>query len=484
MAEPNWENQTIWTGDNLPIMRGMNSDSVDLIYLDPPFNSKANYAAPIGSAAAGAEFKDTWTLTDVDAEWINLIEAKHPKLHRVLLAAMTDSDKSYLAYMAVRLLEMHRLLKPTGSIYLHCDPTMSAHLRLVMDAIFGKKNFRNEIVWQRTNNHSDAGRFGRICDRLFFYGTNIRKNNVKIPLADSYITSKYRRKDERGQYQDVSLTGPGTTAGEAGETWEGWNPTDIGRHWSVPKTGDYARWIEENIVPRYRKEPSVIARLNMLRAANLIVFTSSGTPRLKRYLEASKQVPPDLWTDIPPVNSQAKERTDYPTQKPLDLVRRIIKASSDYDAMVLDPFCGCATACIAAEIERRHWIGIDVSAKAAELVEKRMEKELQLLYQGAHRTDIPRRTDLGKLRRYSSPENRKLLYGEQAGNCAGVRHALREAASRDRPHHRAQQGRHRPPREPPAALLVLQPHQGQPRHGVPARQAAAVARPQSAHSRF
>ncbi|MCY4305540.1 MAG: DNA methyltransferase [Aestuariivita sp.] len=133
----NWANKTIWTGDNLPIMRGMNPASVDLIYLDPPFNSNTNYAAPIGSKAAGAEFKDTWSLSDVDAEWINLIESKHPALHRVLLAAMTNSGKSYLAYMAARLLEMRRILKSTGSIYLHCDPTMSHYLKLLMDAIFG-----------------------------------------------------------------------------------------------------------------------------------------------------------------------------------------------------------------------------------------------------------------------------------------------------------------------------------------------------------
>ena len=145
--KPNWANQTIWTGDNLPILRGMNSESVDLIYLDPPFNSKANYAAPIGSKAAGAAFKDTWTLSDVDAEWINLIEAKHPALYRVLLAAMTSSDKSYLAYMAARLLEMRRVLKPTGSIYLHCNQFAGHYLKLVMDAIFGRKNFLNEIVW-------------------------------------------------------------------------------------------------------------------------------------------------------------------------------------------------------------------------------------------------------------------------------------------------------------------------------------------------
>ena len=143
----NWSNRTIWPGDNLPIMRGMNSDSVDLIYLDPPFNSKANYAAPIGSEAAGAEFKDTWTLQDVDISWLDLIEAKHPRLNKVIHAAMSKSDKSYLIYLAVRLLEMHRLFKPTLSIYLHCDPTMSQYLKLLLDAIFGRKNFRNEIVW-------------------------------------------------------------------------------------------------------------------------------------------------------------------------------------------------------------------------------------------------------------------------------------------------------------------------------------------------
>ena len=132
----NWANQTIWTGDCLDIMRGMNGESVDLIYLDPPFNSKTNYAAPIGSEAAGAEFKDTWTLQDVDVAWLDLIEAKHPVLSKVIHAAMTSSSKSYLIYMAVRLLEMQRLLKQTGSIYLHCDPTMSHWLKLVMDSIF------------------------------------------------------------------------------------------------------------------------------------------------------------------------------------------------------------------------------------------------------------------------------------------------------------------------------------------------------------
>ena len=144
--DTNVKSKTIFTGDNLPIMRGMNSESVDLIYLDPPFNSNANYAVPIGSEAAGAEFKDTWTLNDVDAAWLDLIEVKHPQLNRVIHAAMTNSDKSYLIYMSVRLLEMHRILKDTGSIYLHCGPTMSHYLKLVMDAVFGKKTSKGRLL--------------------------------------------------------------------------------------------------------------------------------------------------------------------------------------------------------------------------------------------------------------------------------------------------------------------------------------------------
>ena len=169
----NWASHTIWTGDNLHVMRGMDSASVDLIYLDPPFNSKADYAAPIGSRAAGAAFKDTWSLSDVDAEWIDLLEAREPKLYHAILAGMTASDKAYLVYMAVRLLEMRRLLKPTGSIYLHCDPTMSHYLKVLMDAILGRGSFGSEIIWKRVSAHSDGkqGRrqHGHIHDVLLYY---------------------------------------------------------------------------------------------------------------------------------------------------------------------------------------------------------------------------------------------------------------------------------------------------------------------------
>ncbi len=209
----NFKDHTIWTGDNLPIMRGLNSECVDLIYLDPPFNSKANYAAPIGSKAAGAEFKDTWTLTDINAEWVNLIETKHPALYRVLLAAMTDSDKSYLIYMAARLLELRRILKPTGSIYLHCDPTMSHYLKLVMDAVFGRRNFRNDIAWKRKAGRGEtqntAIRFGVTSDILLFYASSSETvlNRQYRPNNPAYIASKFTHVDHRGRrYRLDNLT--------------------------------------------------------------------------------------------------------------------------------------------------------------------------------------------------------------------------------------------------------------------------------------
>ena len=363
MGEPNWSNQTIWTGDNLPILRGMNSESVDVVYLDPPFNSKANYAAPIGSKAAGAAFKDTWTLSDVDVEWINLIEAKHPALYRVLLAAMTSSDKSYLAYMAARLLELRRVLKPTGSIYLHCDPTASHYLKILMDAVFEMKNFRNEIVWNYSFRLMNLPRFfNRKHDVILFYA-----------------------KTHRGRF-------------------------------SMPKTP----WTRDEII-KTRKQ-----KIHLDDEGNEVIWMPGGRgnskSRLKKLSDimAEGKAISDVWS-IPTISSSSKERVGYPTQKPLALLDRIIAASSDAGGVVLDPFCGCATACISAEQLHRRWTGIDISPKAADLVRQRMHDELGMFYEGTHRTDIPTRTDLGKIRRYNSPENRRRLYGEQSGNCAGCK---------------------------------------------------------------
>ena len=333
-------------------MRGMNSASVDLIYLDPPFNSKANYAAPIGSQAAGAEFKDTWTLDEVDIAWLDLVEAKHPMLNRVIHAAITNSDKSYLIYMAVRLLEMKRILKETGSIWLHCDPTMSHIIKVMLDAIFGKNNFRNEVVWCYTGPGSPNMRqFNRKHDVLFWYSMGkswaFNGDAVRLPYKDP--KQRPRKAFDTGGHFDASKIFELRERGKIPETW----------------------WPQE--------------------PGNGLCIVA----RSKR------------------------ENLGYPTQKPLKLLQRIVKASSNEGDMILDPFCGCATACIAAEAEQRQWVGIDISPKAAELVQLRMRDELGLFNQSIHRTDIPQRTDLGKLPFYNSLDNKKYLYGEQGGNCNG-----------------------------------------------------------------
>ncbi len=389
---PNFVNQTIWTGDNLPIMRGMNTGSVDMIYLDPPFNSDANYAAPIGSKAAGAAFRDTWTLKDVDVAWLDLIDAKHPRLNRVIHAAMTGSDKSYLIYMAVRLLEMKRILKPTGSIYLHCDPTMSHYLKLVMDAVFGKGNFRNEITWQRYGSHNDASRFGRVTDIILFYaGKGAKWNSIRIPLSESDIKTRYKNEDARGKYTTSPLHARTLSGGGYNYTWKG-----ISDVWKFPKK-----------------------RLNQLEKEGRIHWPKRGSvPRRKVYLEDNPGKPLScLWTDIS--RASGRELTGYPTQKPKELVQRMIAASTDEGDIVLDPFCGCATACIAAQELHRQWVGIDISPKAASLVLSRLKDELGIFAHKtvAHRMDIPHRTDIGQLLSYNDAKNKRLLYGEQGGYC-------------------------------------------------------------------
>ena len=339
-------------------MRGMNSETVDLIYLDPPFKSDANYAAPIGSKAAGAAFKDIWTLTDVDVEWINLIEAKYQDIHRVLLAAMTDSDKSYLTYMAVRILEMKRLLKPTGSIFLHCDWHIGHYLKILLDAIFGKANFRNEIVWHYSGwNKKLRSHLERRHDVILFYARSA-KSNINYPTRPWRDKEEYIKKRKQKLHID-----------------------DAGHEYVLSDGG--------------------------------------GGKRVRRYLDDAMHygVPLDNVWQIPKLNNSDKEKTDYLTQKPLALLRRIIEVSTNQNDMVLDPFCGCATTCVAAEQLLRKWVGIDISPKAVDLIHFRMREELGMFYDGVIRTDIPKRNDIGDLPNYRVHKNS--LYGEQAGNCEG-----------------------------------------------------------------
>ena len=412
--------KTIFTGDNLPIMRGMNSESVDLIYLDPPFNSKANYAAPIGSEAAGAAFKDTWTLSDVDITWLDLIEAKHPALNRVIHATMTNSDKSYLIYMAVRLLEMHRILKPTGSIYLHCDPTMSHYLKLVMDAVFGKANFRNEVVWKRTSTKSLAKRYAVNTDRILYYikSNGATWNQQYAPYDDEYIQKTFRGRDKHGKYGTVDLSGGKAGSRKAYMPLKGIEPPP-GRAWAPPARNKFPDSAQA-LLPDNYEDLDQLAKCELLDDAGLLHWPKGkiGRPRWKKYLSAMPGiVAGDLVLDTPPV--KGKERTGYPTQKPLALLDRIIKASSNQSDRVFDPFCGCATTLVAADRLQRDWVGIDISAKAAELVVERIRDDQGMFENIIARDDIPKRTDLGNVLRYNAPENKTQLYGEQGGHCNG-----------------------------------------------------------------
>ena len=419
----NWKNRTLWTGDNLDIMRGMNSESVDLIYLDPPFNSNQDYAAPIGSKAAGAIFKDTWTLSDVDLAWHGEVAEKQPTLYAIVDAsgqAHGNSMKSYLIMMAVRLMEMKRVLKKTGALYLHCDPTANSYLRMLCDAVFGAVNFRSEIVWKRQSSHNRAKRWGAIHDTLLFYsvGAKFTWNRVLRPLDPAYVDKFYRFHDTRGQYQLGDLTGPGTRNGDTGQPWLNIDPSSRSRHWELPPDRALPEWFT---FPNGYAAMLARKRLDILNDQGLIYWPPKGSiPRFKRYLTSNSGQPvTDLVLDIPPLAYASKERVGYPTQKPLTLLDRIIKASSNPGDMVFDPFCGCATACVSADSLDREWIGIDISPKAAELVKYRLRQMGFWPRHIYHRTDIPQRTDIGPLPHYRT--HKHTLFGKQEGYCNGCR---------------------------------------------------------------
>ena len=379
MSKPNFKSRTMWTGDNLPIMRGLNSESVDLIYLDPPFNSNRTYSAPIGSEAAGAAFKDTWALDDVDVAWHGEIAEQNPAVYSIIDAAGAahgKSMKSYLIMMAVRLLEMRRLLKPTGSIYLHCDPTTSHYLKLLMDAVFGVKNFRNEVIWHYKSFHGNVKRyFPKKHDVLFVYNKFYRWTFNRLFEEDNRETVDYRR------WNSFLVDGRRI----------------LGKNMPVGDTRFLRflrRWIKEN-----GRQPG----------PNDVVYEVTG------------QALDTVW-DIKPVDPKdKKERVGYPTQKPIKLLDRIIKASSNAGDMVLDPFAGCATACVAAERLGRQWVGIDISEKASELVQVRIRKEVNLLhnFKPILRSDIPKRTDQGELPSYRTHKHQ--LFGKQEGLCGGCK---------------------------------------------------------------
>ena len=382
MTNYDWKNR-LYFGDNLDIMREHLADeSVDLIYLDPPFNSNATYNVLFqeksgeDSAAQITAFDDTWHWSiESEQAYRDVVTDGPEKLGRSLQAMrefLGQNDMmAYLTMMAQRMAEFYRVLKPTGSIYLHCDPTASHYLKLLMDAVFGTKNFKNEIIWKRTGSHGGAKRWGPIHDTILFYSkSDIYKwNRIYQDYDISYIEQYYRFEDERGRYQRVSLTGAGTRSGDSGRPWRGVNPTDSGRHWAVPTDALQTAFPDIDLSILSTQE-----KLDLLDQAGLVYWPERGSvPRQKRYLDESPGVLiQDIVSDIRPIGSQARERLGYPTQKPEVLLERIISASSDEGDVVLDPFCGCGTAVAVAERLQRRWVGIDITHLAISLMKSRL----------------------------------------------------------------------------------------------------------------
>ena len=349
---------TLYYGDNLDILRRYITDeSVDLVYLDPPFNSNQNYNVLFkeknGSQAASQirAFEDTWTWSTDDEELYADLLTKGDKVADCLKAFRTFLGPcdmlAYLVMMAPRLVELRRVMKPTASIYLHCDPAASHYLKMLMDAVFHPENFLNEIIWKRTSAHNDPVKWGSVHDVLLYYSGKGKAvwNPIYLEHSEEYLT-RFRNLDPDGRkWTDADLTAKGLSGG--GYTYEYKGITSL---WRVP--------------------PETMKRLD---AEGRLHFTKKGGIRLKRYLEDTPGIPiQDVITDINPINSQAAERLGYPTQKPEELLERIIKASSNEGDLVLDPFCGCGTTIAAAQKLGRRWIGIDITHLAITLMKKRL----------------------------------------------------------------------------------------------------------------
>jgi len=386
----------LYYGDNLEVMiRHIKDETVDLVYLDPPFNSNANYnvlfAEKDGSKAASQiqAFTDTWTWNQesegIFAE-LATTGGRVADCLQAFRAFLGECDVlAYLVMMAPRLVELRRVLKPTGSIYLHCDPSSSHYLKMLMDAVFGPANFRTEIVWKRSSAHSDAkqgrAQHGRIHDVILFY-TKTDKwvwNNICTPYNEEYVDDfyKYTEPETGRRYRmgDLSAAKPGgdtkyewrvkrsTNGGE----WE----SDLDDEWKKPKDG-----YEYKGIPPYKGRSWAYSKANMIEYAKTgrICYSGTGTPCYKRYLDEMPGVSlQDIWTDIGPLSSQAAERLGYPTQKPEALLERIIMASSNPGDVVLDPFCGCGTTIAAAQKLGRAWIGIDITHLAINLIKMRLK---------------------------------------------------------------------------------------------------------------
>jgi DNA modification methylase len=335
------DTRVVWCGDCLEQLRRLPDACVDLVYIDPPFNSNRNYEVFWGETKEKRAFEDRHANT-----------------------------AAYIDYMRPRCVELHRVLKPTGSFYYHCDWHASHYVKVMLDQTFGEEQFQSEIIWKRTSAHSSANRYGAVHDSIFFYtaGSEWIWNEVYQPYDETYLDEFYTHRDADGRrWRRSDLTGDGIRSGDSGKPWRGIDVTAKGRHWAVPREA----------VERLRLKGSTTQELfDALDRAGCIHWPrkQGGMPMFKRYADLMPGVPlQTVWTDIRPLHNLSQERLGYPTQKPLALLERIIQASSNEGDIVLDAFCGCGTALVAAQKLKRQWIGIDVSPTACRVMAKRLQ---------------------------------------------------------------------------------------------------------------
>ena len=403
MGALNVANRTLAVMDNYPFLRALNNECIDLIAIDPPFAANETFTSRPRPAITQAEFdeevalaaahgvahnegigetrvQDFWNWDDdIHPAWKMRIQDDYPRIHAVIEAVeacATENEAAYICFMAVRLIECWRVLKPTGSIYVHCDDRANSFLRMLLDALFGQENRRNEIAWNRSGGRSDSKRWGRVTDHLLYYtkSASYTWNQQYQPLNSDYVRRNYRYDDSdgRGAYRKLPLHAAGVRTGDSGAAWKGYEPGQHNRHWATPTKGNMHNFIVENgIIPGWPDAyPSVHDKLEALDTYGLVVHSATYLPEIKTYLSASRGIAAtDFIADIPMVSGN--EDTGYSTQKPLALYERIIAASSNPGDVVVDVFAGCATTAIAAENLGRQWVACDMAYRAWTMLKRR-----------------------------------------------------------------------------------------------------------------
>lgn len=382
---------TLYYGDNLCWIQDWDAESVDLVYLDPPFNSNENYNlifATGGDFAQAQAFQDTWRWGEqaaVDRDLALRLGGRMEQLLEGLERILGATGMfAYLCHLAPRVYHLRRLLKPTGSLYLHCDDVAGHYVKVLLDAVFGAAQYRNQIVWRRSISHNNAQRFGRIVDLIFFYGKSAKaywNGESTTPRSEEALRKAYPARDARGRYRSENLTAPLRGSGGFSVPWRGYDVRALGRSWAVPgKKSEYARFIEERFIPGYRQIEGVHKRLEALEAAGLLHHPQRGKwLGLKRYAEADRSPPPQNLILEPTGFTNYKKGAEYlgyPTQKPEGLLRKLIHAACPAEGVVLDPYCGCGTTIHVAQETGRPWIGIDITHLAIGIVEQRFHERL------------------------------------------------------------------------------------------------------------